>query len=341
VEAQVNVTHGGNIFALARERGWDWREVLEASASINPLGPSPGVNKAICAALGKIVHYPEREPARLREALAHVWNVGPAQVLVGNGATDLLHFFARVHPAEKVTLAAPVFSEFHRAYPNAALAPVERPEEWPRDGLLVLTSPVNPTGFSPPFEGLCERLAGTTQPVLIDESFLDFTRLPSAIRLLERRPGLFVLRSLTKFYALPGLRVGALVAGAEEIARLREHREPWQVNVLAEEAALAALADREHAARTIEFVDSERAWLAAHLAELPGVRVRSGAANYVFAVLDYAPAALAAYLVERKILIRDCGGWPGVEEPGVRIAVRTREENERLLAAWRDFACSR
>ena len=337
----MTVTHGGNVFALARERGWDWREVLDFSASINPLGPAPGVRTAICKALGRIAHYPEREPERLREALASAWNVEPGQVLVGNGATELLHFFARVYPAGRVTLAVPVFSEFHRAYPDAAMAPAGRPEQWPQEGLLVVTRPVNPTGFALPWPRMCERLAATDQPVLVDESFLDFTPLETALQLLGRRPRLFVLRSLTKFHALPGLRVGALAAARDDIERLRARREPWQVNVLAEEAALAALADREHAARTIGFVAGERAWLFERLAELPGVTPLPGTANYLFAALDYAPGALVAYLLEHKILVRDCRGWPGVEQPGVRIAVRGREENERLLAAWRRFSCSR
>lgn len=337
----MKAAHGGDVFALARERGWDWREVLDFSASINPLGPAPGVHAAICGALGKIVHYPEREPRRLCDALAQAWRVEPGEVLAGNGATDLLHFFARVYPAGRAALAAPVFSEFHRAYPGAALVPAEQPEQWPRDGLLVLTRPVNPTGFALPWRRLCERLIETDQPVLIDESFIDFTELESAAALLGRRPRLFILRSLTKFHALPGLRVGALLAAGGDIAYLRGRREPWQVNVLAEEAALAALADREHAARTIEFVAGEREWLFGRLSELPGVRPRRGAANYLFAALDYSPGALAAHLLERKILIRDCRGWPGVQEPGVRIAVRRRAENERLLAAWRDFPCAR
>ncbi|MEX2263890.1 MAG: aminotransferase class I/II-fold pyridoxal phosphate-dependent enzyme [Bryobacteraceae bacterium] len=331
----MNTIHGGNVFAIARERGWDWRDVLDFSASINPLGPSPSALAAVKDSVDRIAHYPEREPDELRHALARAWEVDASQILLGNGATELLHFLARVTAHRNVTLAVPVFSEFHRAYPHAATVPVMQPDLWPAEGLLVVTQPVNPTGYAVPFDFLAHR----TQPVIIDESFLEFTGLPSCATLIADRPNLFVLRSLTKFYGLPGLRVGALITSPETISRLREYREPWQVNVLAERAALAALADVVHAARTVQFVCREREWLRGELAALPGAQPQPGTANYLFVALAGSAAQLCDYLLDRKILVRNCAGWPGVAQEGVRVAVRTRPENIRLLEAWKEFAC--
>ncbi len=333
----MEVTHGGNLFAVAEQHGWDWRDVLDFSASINPLGHAPGVRAAIEAALARIAHYPPREPQRLTEALAARWNVRPEWIMAGNGATELLHFHARVARHERVTLLAPVFSEFHRAYPSAACAPWNAPERWPTDGLLVLTQPNNPLGLSLPYSVLRQCLLTGRQPVLVDESFLEFTEEESVLRLVGSCPHLVVLRSLTKFEALPGLRVGALVSQA--VPQWRRQREPWQVSVLAEAAALAAISDQTHAARSRAFVDAERAWLSEQLAALPGVRPYPSCANFLLVTLDYSSAALATHLLSRRILVRDCTGWPGVPENAVRIAVRTRAENERLLAAWKEFPC--
>src|SRR3954452_3971305 len=230
----MKVQHGGNLVQIAREKGWNWRQIDDFSASINPLGPPPGVFDAIRDALDRIRYYPETEPATLREKLGDLWSVDPARIILGNGATELLHWFARVTHFDRVTLTLPVFSEFHRAYPNATTDD--------RGGLLVTTQPNNPTGATVNTD--------LRAPLLVDESFLEFTGLPSA----AARPDVWVLRSLTKFYALPGLRIGALIGPADEVERLREQREPWQVNVLAEAAALAAIADREHARRTLELV---------------------------------------------------------------------------------------
>jgi threonine-phosphate decarboxylase len=126
---------------------------------------------------------------------------------------------------------------------------------------------------------------------------------------------------------------------AAEIADLRCAREPWQVNVLAEAAAVASLRDREYAVSTRCFVARERQWLAEQLGELDGVAVEPSCVNFLYARLDYDPAPLCAFLLEHKILLRNCSQWVGLEQPGVRLAVRTREENARLLAAWREFRC--
>ena len=336
----MTITHGGNIFAISRERGWDWREVADFSASINPLGLAPAVMDSIRSALDRIVHYPERESAQLRQKLAELWDIEESQILLGNGATELLHWFARVERQPAVTLAVPAFSEFYRAYPEARCVDAVTPEEWPREGLLVLTQPNNPTGRVLSPDLLEPWLLSTTNPVMIDESFLEFTGLSSSACLLRRRPQLYILRSLTKFYALPGLRIGALLASAETLVRWRPQREPWQVNVLAEEAGLAAIADLEHSRRTREFVAAERDWLFRQLSGLTGVRPVASHANYLLVELDYPASQLSSHLLEDKILIRDCTGFPGIRGNAVRIAVRTRPENERLIAKWREFSCA-
>jgi threonine-phosphate decarboxylase len=334
----MSVTHGGDLFRIAGERGWDWRDVLDFSANINPLGPAPGVRQAICAAVDRVPHYPAPQCDSLRELLSEKWNVPAPLILMGNGATELLHFFARVRRPDRVTLVVPAFSEFHRAFPDAEFARWDQSERWPTSGFLAITNPNNPTGrlACADFE---DWLLGTSHPVMVDESFLDFTSAPSVLRLLPARPRLFVLRSLTKFHAIPGLRVGALVAAEEEMAALRSAREPWQVNVLAEAAALASLRDKDYEARSRCFVDRERAWLTERLAELRGVTVEPSCVNFLYARLDRDPAGLCAFLLERKILVRNCSRWIGYAQPAVRVAVRTREENTRLLDAWTEFSC--
>lgn len=333
------ITHGGNIFAVAREHGWDWRDVLDFSASINPLGPAPQVKQAITNAIDRINHYPDREPVRLANALAEAWKVHPDQILLGNGATELIFFLARTLAKEEVTLAAPVFSEFHRAFPQARLADVRHPETWPTTGLLVLTRPANPTGWTLDLPALQSWLKTARNPVLIDESFIEFSGQPSAATLLNEHSQLIILRSLTKFYALPGLRIGGVIGNPQSVPRWREGREPWQVNVLAEEAALAALADEEHAARTLHTVRTERRWLREQLSSFPGIEPFESDANFLYLRVSCSAPRIAGHLLRHKILARDCTGWPGLPDQALRIAVRTRPENQRLIEAWRTFRC--
>jgi threonine-phosphate decarboxylase len=333
----MNLKHGGNIFEIAQQHGWRWEDIADFSASINPLGPAPAVLRAIQGALARIVHYPESEPSGLRRALAERWALPEECLLLGNGATELIYFFSRIIGPKKVTLAAPVFSEFHRAFPGAAVVAAHSPDEWPREGLLVVSRPANPGGQMP---DLAAYLKSTSNPLLIDESFLEFTGAASLAPLVQERPNLFVLRSLTKFYALPGLRIGAIAAAEQTIAGWRTHREPWQVNVLAEAGARAAIADEQHCRRTIEFVRGEREWLFLALAGLSGVRPQPSMANYLLVDTDYDVEPLAGHLLQARILVRNCSGWPGVPfRHALRVAVRTRCENQRLIEAWKAFPC--
>jgi threonine-phosphate decarboxylase len=331
------VTHGGNLFEVSRAHGWDWREVLDFSASINPLGPSPHALEAIQSGVELIAHYPERDSGPLRTELAHTWNIDEAQILTGNGATELIDFLARVLPSTQATLAVPAFTEFHRAFPHARCVPANDPSRWPTKGLFIVTRPLNPTGE---LLDLDDYLAGTTHPVLVDECFIDFTGCPSLVSETARRPNLCVLRSLTKFYALPGLRVGALAAAADTVGHWRKQRAPWQVNVLAERAAIAALRDSSHYAETITFVHAEREWLHRELTQIRGVHPRKSTANYVLAKLNYSAEGLRAHLCDRKLLTRVCTGWPGIEGEAVRAAVRSRTDNQKLIDAWREYECA-
>ena len=333
------VTHGGNIFAVAREHGWDWRDIADFSASINPLGPAPGVTSAICRAVERIVHYPERDCTRLRRVLSQTWNVDEDRIMVGNGATELIFFLARMFAMRQVSLATPVFQEFHRAFGKAILVRLDDPAIWPSDGLLCLTRPANPTGHCLSLASIEDRLRVCEEPVLIDESFIEYSGHPSAITLTDRYPQLIVLRSLTKFYALPGVRIGALVASLETLREWQLHREPWQVSVLAEEAALAAVTDTEHAARSVAFMRFERAWMREQLRSIPAITPPDSDASYFYIPLEYSAGALAEHMLRYKILIRNCNNWPGLSGEAVRVAVRRRDENERLVKAWKEFRC--
>ena len=331
------MTHGGRLFEIARARGWEWRDILDFSASINPLGPSPAVLEAIRAAANEIVHYPESHPQQLVSALASAWNVDDDKILLGNGATDLIHFLGSVFRDQPVTLCTPAFSEFHRVFPQAYIVGLNQPALWPSTGVTVVTRPANPTGELVSFDNW---LARTNHPVIVDESFLEFAEVPSLASLIDTRPNLLVLRSLTKFHGIPGLRVGSLLAAPKSIESWKKLRDPWSVNVLAIRAACASLADTDHGRRTLEIVRSERAWLAESMSSRPGVAVNPSAANYLFARLQYPAASLTSFLEDRKILIRDCTGWPGFAAgSAVRVAVRTRPENERLITTWKEFSC--
>ncbi|MBI2685246.1 MAG: aminotransferase class I/II-fold pyridoxal phosphate-dependent enzyme [Acidobacteria bacterium] len=326
------VTHGGNIFTVARQYRLPWKQVLDFSASINPLGPSPQAREAILSAIDSVIHYPHRTAQALSVRLADEWQTLPENVLAGNGATELLFDWCR-HTGPG-TIAAPAFGEFHRAWPNAPTCLLADAATWPAEGPIVFTRPANPTGVLIDAGIIANYAMKRSDPVLVDESFLDFCDAES---LVPRAKGnLFVLRSLTKFWALPGLRIGALIG---DVQTIRETRAPWTVNVLAEAAALASVEDHAHAERTRNFIRAESRWFAGELAGLPGLNIWPAVANFLYIETERA-AELTAFAAGRGVLIRDCSNWPGLGGRAIRVAVRNRWENETLLALLKECLCA-
>lgn len=326
-------------FAGLPEHTWDWREILDLSINVNPLGPPPGVRTAIKRAIDRIIFYPERRPKALAEALATAWGVLPGQLLLGNGVTELVYFLARIWHNEPATLVVPTVPEFCDAFPYASRVSCSERHRWPEEGLLIVSQPNHVTGQAIPFGRLRDWLLATRNPVLIDESFLDFSDQPSAATLLGRRPNLFVLRSLSPLHAIPGLRIGALIASEGVIDHLAGRRHPWAIDVIAEAAARACLEDREHAARSLRLIREERDWLWTQFPSIPALAPLASDANFYLAHLAGGAADLCRWFEQRKVLLRDATGWPGIEGEAVRFAIRTRAENERLIAMMKEYFC--
>jgi threonine-phosphate decarboxylase len=225
------MVHGGNVHAFAHALGVSPEEVLDFSASINPLGISHSARQAYRRALQKVVHYPEPYAETLSHALSEYHDIEPASVLVGNGSTQLIYLIARAFPLRRVLLVAPLFSE-HLAALRTNGARVSywnlRPPSFALDleGLkrtlrkeqpdaLVLTNPSSPTGALLRREQVDELIQSCRRMrvrLIVDEAFIDWVEEESSKQLAVRDANMIVLRSLTKFFALPGLRVGYAVA---------------------------------------------------------------------------------------------------------------------------------
>jgi threonine-phosphate decarboxylase len=351
---KTSFDHGGNVFAVSRSLGVSPEDILDFSASINPLGPAQGVREALLTVFSRLAHYPDSDCTELREALAESHGVEPANICVANGSTQLIYLLPRLAPGKRALVVAPAFSEYARALARDGWGveqfvldatdgfafPLNRLEMSLRNGydLLILGNPGNPTGRLYPISvveaihRLC-RAAGCF--LILDEAFMDFCEEGSAKHHAAEREGILVLRSLTKFYALPGVRVGYAIGKTSIIARLALSREPWSVNIFAQAAGLASLADAGYAAATMKLILLEREHLFAGLAAIPGLSPFSSAANYLLVEIVRGPSAseLAERLLARLILIRACGNFAGLDDRFFRVAVRKREENDQILAA--------
>ena len=346
--------HGGNIFAVARSLGVSPSEILDFSANINPLGPAPGVRGALMDAFGSLVHYPDSDCTDLREALALGHGVKPSNICVANGSTELIYLLPRLAPGKRALVIAPSFSEYAKALlrdniqmkhfvlesTDGFALSLEQIGKSLNDGfeLCIIGNPGNPTGRLYPLAEIKElyhlcRAAGCL--LVIDEAFMDFCEEASAKHIASCCDGILVLRSMTKFHALPGLRLGYAFGSEGIIDRLTENRAPWSVNTPAQAAGLASLADTDYAAATRKMIVTERERLSAGLAAIPGLRPFPSAANFILVEIVHGPAAgdLAERLIGELILIRNCANFTGLDDRFFRVAVRGRADNDRLLGA--------
>jgi threonine-phosphate decarboxylase len=348
--------HGGNIYAFARSRGLSPEQVLDFSASINPLGWPRSVVKTYRQALSRVAHYPEPYAETLTHTLAAYHDLDPRLLLVGNGSTQLLYVLARVLAPRRALIVAPSFSEHAAALQqsNAQIDPLilrppafalslDRLQKTLPQGydVLVLTNPNSPTGALLSRAELEQivRLCRTTQTRLVmDETFVDWVEEASLKHWVVQSANVIVLRSLTKFFALPGLRVGYAIAQPRLIAQLRAQLEPWSVNVVAQEVACACLQEVRFIQRSWTFMMRERSWLATQLARIAGLRPFPSHANFLLvqtSTVGMSAADVAQRLAAKNILVRDCGNFVGLGKRFFRVAVRTRSENARLVAALR------
>jgi len=345
--------HGGNLARAALEYGHSEKELLDFSANINPLGPPPGVYSAVMEEFWRVRHYPDPDCGVLTQLLADYLGVTRENLIVGNGGAELIYLLPRVLRLERVLVVAPTFSEYAEAVkanggevtyvtvpPGEEIFPAEKiAGQLPGCDAVFICNPNNPTGrLLGPEElaPLLEAAAAGGAMLIVDEAFMDFAPRRENLSLMGpacRRRELLVLYSMTKFFGLPGLRLGAAVAGAPVIERLKRVKAPWSVNALAAVAGAAALQDRGHMAETLRTVDQERDFLFSALASIPGLNPFPSAANFL--LLDISGSGMSSFeLVEKMaglgILVRNCANFYGLDDNFVRVAVRTRAENKIL-----------
>ena len=342
----MKLVHGGDWAGYRAEFGYD---ALDFSANVSPLGLPAGVAAAITNALPTADRYPDPLCRELRAALAGAEGVPADWILCGNGAADLIFRLVLAVRPRRALLPAPTFAEYEAALQTVGCA-VQRvflreenefavTEEFidavtTETDIVFLCQPNNPTGqVTPPalVERLVRRCAECGAVLVVDECFLDF--LPdrdawTAKQLLRAAPQLIILKAFTKLYAMAGVRLGyALCGDATLLEKMRGAGQPWAVSSLAQAAGLAALQETAYADAVRALIAEQRPRMAAGLRAL-GLRVMDGQANYL---LFRATPDFGEKLRRRGAVVRSCANYPGLDAAWYRTAVRTAEENTRLL----------
>ncbi|MDJ0715170.1 MAG: threonine-phosphate decarboxylase CobD [Prochloraceae cyanobacterium] len=342
-------SHGGNLAWAASVAGCQASLIVDFSASINPLGPPKSAIEAISRSLSELSSYPDPNYSRLRFSLARWHQLAPEWILPGNGSAELLTWAAwELSQCETTYLITPAFGDYWRALSAfngkvykcslnlvaKDLSEVIGKTQGTKNKGLLLNNPHNPTGKLFTRETILPYLEEFAL-VVIDEAFMDFLvpqEQESLISVVRDYPNLVILRSLTKFYSLPGLRLGYAIAHPDRLKRWQSWRDPWPVNVLAAAAGIAVISDKDFQKATWDWLIPTRAELFAGLASLPGLQPQPGAANFLLVSTEQPSSQLQEKLLKNnRILIRDCLSFPELGDRYFRVAIRSQKENYSLI----------
>ncbi|MCL6457529.1 MAG: threonine-phosphate decarboxylase CobD [Gorillibacterium sp.] len=345
--------HGGDI--LTAKELFGRTSFLDFSSNMNPFGPPPAVSRIISDYGSWITAYPDPAVRELRHRLACYHDIPEASILVGNGAAELIDLVIRLLKPARTALAEPAFVEYGDAVRKSGgaalpitlqakdnfILDVEQLKQLEHlaasPDLWFLGHPNNPTGqlLSPE---VITHLLQSSRPVILDEAFIDFLPQEGELSLLKQAAAgkdLFVIRSMTKFYAIPGIRLGYMVAHPDRIRALRELQVPWSVNSLAQQIGCAVLEDAPYAEQTLHWLTAERPWLISQLQAL-GLTVFPSDTNYLLVSLADDSHLTAPMLQQSMgrlgVLIRDASLFAGLDTSFFRLAIKFRAANEQLLA---------
>lgn len=343
--------HGGDIYK------YNNGDILDFSSNINPMGVPLSFAKALQERMHEFTRYPDINYTSLRQSIANYLGIGNIDSIIpGNGAVELIYRLAEALPCRRVLTASPTFSEYGRAAVQNGSKLIEIPafdrefqkldvdmltDNAEAGSLVIICNPNNPTGTFTGKSTLCsltEKLAEKGCWLAIDEAFIEFTDgYPSNSMTAEtaRYDNLIVVRAVTKFFGMPGIRLGYAVCGSRSIAdSIAARLEPWNVNTAAVIAADTVLQDEEYIARTRRWLSKERDYLYRGLESIVGIHVYRSAANFHLCKIekDNLDAwTLKALMAEKGVLIRTPDGFSNLTPQHMRLAVKDREANDILL----------
>lgn len=332
------------------------KAVIDFSININPLGPSERVMERLKYSLKNIDKYPEIDGETARKIISRKIKIDDQNIILANGAIQLIYTFSRTMKFKNISIIQPTFNEYERAFKlsnsnieyfktddDNFMIDLKRLKEHLNQkniDCLVLCNPNNPTGifYSSDFiKELLDILKEENIFLFIDESFIDFLEEKSAIEFINKYH-IFILRSLTKFYALPGLRLGYGLAKKEIIDNLKSNIEPWSVNSLALDSVSSVINDDLYFYRTLNWLYVERDFLYKELKKIPYLHVYKTEINFFLCKLNQIKAYnLKSFLLEKGIYIRTCEDFIGLDDRYFRIAIKKQEENIFLIESLKSL----
>ncbi len=342
--------HGGNIYDFAEKYNLSLSEIIDASASIVPFSIPDFIKDELCIQIKNesFRYYPERNLNQLKSTIGSFHNIDPSCIMPGNGASEIITWVGREAANYKVNcLPAPGFVDYERSLncwqanyffkklPKNNFKKIKQPFPiQPKCDVLWITNPHNPTGQLWDRKSLVE-LIENYKLVICDEAFLSLTpngENESLIPLTKKFNNLIVIRSLTKLFSIPGLRLGYMISSSRLCQNLNNLRDPWPVNSLAIQAGIKLLSSEEEYKKWImkvhTWINIEKQWLTDELKKIRKIKVHESSTNFFLIESKNSLIEVINYLSRKKILIRECSSFRFLDDRWARISLQTHEKNQ-------------
>jgi len=347
VRSHIPASHGGKYGTKNSDAN-----VIDFSSNVNPLGCHPGVKRYLKKQLGLISEYPDPNSTSLRANLAWFTGVPKKQIVVGNGATEIIYNFCKTFLNKKtpVLIPIPTFSEYEVSAKlceakisffktmNLTKNLQKFIMKIPRNGCVFICNPNNPTGVLIQKNEIIKIITAAKKKstiVFVDETFIELVpgHDESVIKQIKKFENLFILRSLTKSFGLAGIRIGYGVGSPQIVGPLQKIKIPWNVSNIAQGAASAAICYHPFLDKTRKLIKKEKNFISSNLAKSKKFACYNSATNFLLVKTKIKSKLLQKKLLKQRVLIRDCSTFRGLNQNYVRIAVKTRKENIKLLKA--------
>lgn len=339
----MNKGHGANIFKYSKSG-----ELLDFSSNINPYGPTGKVKKNIREHLDLIARYPDVSYGKLFEALERYLGADKSHISLGNGAMEVID--AAISLYENIVIFEPAFMEYEirarvqkknikKINLDASFKPDVRDLDFDlKNTLVILTSPHNPSGVSltkKEFDEIYEKVSESGGAILMDEAFHEFSSVSYDLaKEISKYKNLFVVRAATKFFSLPGLRLGYMVSNFKE--KIDNHIPTWSVSSLVENLGEDLFFDEEFIISSKEKLWKSRNKLFSELQKIDGIYPFQSDANYILIKTDFDNEKLFQNLINKGILVRKCDNYDNLGHQYIRVAVKMDEDNEKLVKALKE-----
>lgn len=342
--------HGANVNDMAMEFGKKEEDIIDFSSNVNPY-VIPNIEQYILEGLQKSRSYPDINYTNLRNNISSYINVDKQYIIPGNGATEIIYLLMK-SIKKRIAILNPTFSEYRRSAELNGLEVIdfhlkesddfsidfkEIEENLDKFDTLFICNPNNPNGKVKDLNKLLEMLIDNDKLLIVDETFMEFVeheKKYSLINKIKDTDNLFILKAVTKFFGMPGLRLGYGVTSNESIIRkIYENKEPWTINSFAENLSNYLFKDNEYIKRSKEFFVQERNYMLEELRKIPRLRVYDTDTNFILLKLeDRDSNALKLEIFEKSnILIRDASNFVGLDNKFIRIAIKKHEYNQMLI----------